>query len=306
MPNAYDIRFVSNDQINRSKWDQCIDSSAHPLLYAKSLYLDQFCPDWQALVLNDYQAVMPLTGRIKWGIQYLYQPFLCAQLGVFGGKTDQPVMAAFLQNIPRKYRYIDICLNAGNDLPAGTPGLYFRDNYVLSLKPEIGELTQHYRENTLRNIRKAEKAGLTVETGFSFDVVIKLARKEKRTAGNGDTREFLQLHALLHEMKNPEQVQSWGVRNKEGEWIATALFFFHANRAYYILVGNTPEGRESGASHLLIHSFIEKQAGTCLLLDFEGSDVPGLAFFYSGFGATLEKYPCLKWNRLPWFLKWVK
>lgn len=306
MPNAYDIRFISHNQIDRLRWDTCIESSTQPLIYALGHYLDKFCPDWHALVLNEYEAVMPLTGRNKWGIHYLYQPFLCAQLGVFGKKSDPALMTAFLRQIPKKYRYIDICLNPSNEFAAGTEGLYYRDNFILFLQPSMEELTQGYRENTWRNIRKAEKAGLKVETGFSHDVVIRLARKEKRTAGNGNGHDFLQLHALLNDGSSPGEAQSWGVRNLQGEWIATALFFIHRGRAYYILVGNTPEAKESGASHLLIHSFIEKNAGTNLTLDFEGSDVPGLAFFYSGFGARLEKYPCIKWNKLPTLIKWLK
>ena len=32
----------------------------------------------------------------------------------------------------------------------------------------------------------------------------------------------------------------------------------------------------------------------------------GGRLFYSGFGAVEEKYACLKWNRLPFYLKWMK
>jgi hypothetical protein len=43
-----------------------------------------------------------------------------------------------------------------------------------------------------------------------------------------------------------------------------------------------------------------------MLLDFEGSDIPNLAFFYSSFGAVNQAYPALKINRLPFYLKWLK
>ncbi len=38
---------------------------------------------WDALVLDDYQAVMPLTWRSKFGIRYLYQPAFTQQTGIF-------------------------------------------------------------------------------------------------------------------------------------------------------------------------------------------------------------------------------
>ena len=61
-----------------------------------------------------------------------------------------------------------------------------------------------------------------------------------------------------------------------------------------------------GASHALIDSFIRDQAGKELVLDFEGSDLRNLAFFYSSFGAKEEKYAGLKWNKLPFYIRFFK
>ena len=101
-------------------------------------------------------------------------------------------------------------------------------------------------------------------------------------------------------------VATYGVFSTENKLFASAVFLFSHNRAYYILVGNHPEGKATGASHTLIDAFIKDHAEKNMLLDFEGSDIPNLAFFYSSFGATLETYPALKINRLPFYLKWMK
>ncbi len=50
---------------------------------------------WDALVWNDYEAVMPLTWNRKYGIAYLYQPFLTAQLGVFGNDITPQITGSF-------------------------------------------------------------------------------------------------------------------------------------------------------------------------------------------------------------------
>ena len=89
-------------------------------------------------------------------------------------------------------------------------------------------------------------------------------------------------------------------------FLASAAFFIFQNRAYYILVGNHPNGKTVGASHALINAFIKDHAGRNLILDFEGSDIHSLAFFYSSFGATEEKYCGIKLNRLPGLLKLLK
>ena len=91
-----------------------------------------------------------------------------------------------------------------------------------------------------------------------------------------------------------------------GNLEASCVFLFSHKRAYYILVGNHPNGRTLGASHALIDAFIKDHAGQDLSLDFEGSDIRNLAFFYSSFGAQEEKYAAIKLNRLPWWMKWLK
>ena len=65
-------------------------------------------------------------------------------------------------------------------------------------------------------------------------------------------------------------------------------------------------GKTIGASHTLINAFIKDHAGKNILLDFEGSDIQNLAFFYSGFGAHEEQYAGIKLNRLPFWVRWLK
>jgi hypothetical protein len=96
------------------------------------------------------------------------------------------------------------------------------------------------------------------------------------------------------------------VVNKSNQLLASSVFFFDQKKAYYILAGNHPDGKSVGASHALIDAFIKDHAGQNLTLDFEGSDISSLAFFYSGFGAKEELYPALKINRLPFYLRWMK
>ena len=72
------------------------------------------------------------------------------------------------------------------------------------------------------------------------------------------------------------------------------------------MVGNHPNGKTLGASHALINAFIKDHAGKDLLLDFEGSDVASLAFFYSSFGAEPVIYPAIRNNKLPKWVRWLR
>ncbi|MGZ8510263.1 MAG: hypothetical protein ACXWWA_07800, partial [Chitinophagaceae bacterium] len=108
MNSHFHIRFVPYKEIDLTKWDNCISTASNGLIYGYSYYLDHMAKQWDALVLDDYEAVMPLTWNRKYGIAYLYQPFLTAQLGVFGQDISAELLASFLQAIPAKFLYWDI------------------------------------------------------------------------------------------------------------------------------------------------------------------------------------------------------
>ena len=140
MTDPNEIQYVSRDRLDTAKWDNCIDTADNGLIYAYSFYLDHMSTQWDALVLNDYEAVMPLTWNKKYGITYLFQPFLAAQLGVFGKNISAELLEAFLKNIPVKFKYWDFYLNHKNVFALKDFRLYQRSNYVLDLKTPYPDL----------------------------------------------------------------------------------------------------------------------------------------------------------------------
>ena len=304
MARSFNIQYLRHHEIDMVKWNDCIDKADNGLIYGYSFYLDHMARHWDALVYNNYQAVMPLTWNKKYGIYYLYQPFLCAQLGVFGKNISTQISRAFLNTIPSKFKYWDICLNQQNILHLNDFDIYLRNNFVLDLNHSYEDLYNSYRENIKRNIKKAYQSECTVQSDFSVEQMIKLAREQIKGYSDqkNDFDNFKKLYQLLHKK---QQAITYGIfRGKE--LLSSCVFFFSHNRAYYILVGNHPDGRTIGASHALIDAFIKEHAGMNLLLDFEGSDIRNLAFFYSSFGAFEEKYAAIKSNKLPLYLKWLK
>lgn len=305
MSGTGNIRYLAQKEIDKAKWDKCIDNAANGLIYAYSFYLDTMSKNWDALVLNDYEAVMPLTWNSKFGIRYLYQPFLTAQSGVFGSNFSEYTRDDFFQSIPPSFRYIDITLNSGNILSAPSGFETIRSNYTLNLHRPYTDLFYNYNENTKRNIKKALQAGCTFEMGFDVEKVITLAVAQMKEQGHESAENVQRFRKLYSQLLQKKMATTYGVFSGE-TLLASCVFFFSHNRAYYILVGNSFNGRETGASHALIDAFIKDHAGKNLTLDFEGSDIPGLAAFYRGFGAMHEPYPALRVNRLPFYFRWIK
>jgi hypothetical protein len=306
MGDKFTIQYVPRHEIDIIKWNNCIDTADNGLIYSYTLYLDQMARHWDALVLNDYEAVMPLTWNIKYSIAYLYQPFLTAQLGVTGKNISKDLLEAFLKAIPPKFKYWDIFLNHKNVFSLTNFNLYQRSNYILDLHKSYNEIYKDYRENIIRNIKKSEQAGCIPGKGFDAEKVIELAIQQMKTYSGESKENVNRFRNLYRILSKKQQAITYGIFSAKDELLSSSVFFFSHNRAYYILVGNHPDGRTIGASHALIDAFIKDHAGKNVLFDFEGSDIRNLAFFYSSFGAVEEKFAGIKLNRLPFYLKWMK
>src|SRR6185369_13826127 len=137
------IQYIQRSQLDTVKWDRCIDNASNGLIYGYSFYLDHMAKQWDALVLGDYEAVMPLTWNKKWGIYYLYQPAFTASLGLFGGSITVDLLHRFIRAIPTKFRLIEIELNHGNALSIAT-SFFLRNNYVLDLQKSYEALSKNY------------------------------------------------------------------------------------------------------------------------------------------------------------------
>ncbi|MGN6249096.1 MAG: hypothetical protein ACTHNG_12145 [Ginsengibacter sp.] len=301
-----EISYLPQGKIDKSKWDNCIKNSANGLIYAYSFYLDAMSENWDALVANDYEVVMPLTWKRKYGIYYLYQPPFTASLGVFGNNISKEIVKNFLENISQKFRYWDFYLNRENLFSIPEFPMYERSNFILRLSSDYESIKAKYASSTSRNIKRSIEFGNVVKKGIPLDDVIHLSKEQARNFSTIEEKTYLNFSKLFNFLKEKNLAISYGVYSPQNKLVASCAYFFSHNRAYYILVGNHPDGKTSGASHMMIDAFIQDHAGKNLILDFEGSNIPSLAFFYKSFGAELEKYPGIRMNKLKGIARLLK
>jgi hypothetical protein len=266
------------------------------------------CPKWEALVQDDYLAVMPLTPGHKFGISYIYQPFFTQQLGVFSTRDlSREMVGEFLAILPVKYRYIRIQLNSDNQVMQGDFDLTFRRNYLLDLTPSSLELASGYHRNCRRNIQKAIHAGLKVKQGPGPALFTRFIRQhldEKLS----DTRKSLypSLFRITQASIQNAAGEIYGVYSGTGELLAAGWFITIMGRCLFQVCASTPKGKENKAMYLLVDHMIRKNAGSGLVFDFAGSNAKGIAYFNAGFGAKETFYPALYRNNLPWPIRWIK
>ena len=287
------IKHLQHKDIDYSRWDECITQSHNQLTYAHSWYLDIVSPNWEALVMDNYEYIMPLPIKRKYGIPYLVQPIFVQQLGIFSKhKIEKSIIDLFIKQI----RIFSYELNFNNNNCHADALAY--PNYVLDLNKSYTEIAAHYSKNTLRNIEKAVKSNLKIEPELPINDFISFYHTEDK---NYQSTHKLIAENLLQKGISENKIKLLGVFSSEHKLIATLCILNSNNRITYLLPVSSSEGKSLSAMFLLIDFIIRKESNTANILDFEGSSIEGSARFYKGFGAINQPYYILKQFR-PSFL----
>ncbi len=304
----HNIQHLSADLIDRDKWDEWVGKAMNRRIYASSLCLDNFSPRWEALVMDDGKAFMPVTGNRKYWIKYVYQPLFVQHLGFFC--RDDSYLSAlpfFIEKLSSLYRFIDISLNEMNDMLISGYTLSPMSNYLLWMDKPYEFIYKGYSSNTRRNLRKAERLNIKLISGYKPSKIISLfAENNGKNLPNIRKMNYKRLYDFLVRGVADGFIITRAARAENGDVIAAACFLRDYDRYVFYFSANTGEGKMQGAMFMIIDSFIKEYAGNGMMLDFNGSMKPGLARFYKGFGALGTCYRRLKVNRLNFPLNVLK
>ena len=304
------IRQVEHTQINKEKWDVCIQQSCNESICVYSWYLDAVCDNWSAFILNDYEAVFPIAKKAKFGIHYLYQPFFVRYFGIYStAPLSSKLVTEFLELICSTYRNLDFNLHELTpDFSNVTTGVLKtkRQFQYLNIAADYETTYKNYSENLKRNLKKAAKQRYHVTNDITPEEIVELFKKTKGT----ELTEFqpYHYHLLLVLMKSSlEKKSGQTVAVYKDNDLCAAAFFMKSNKRFtYLKSGVTAEGKQRGAMHFLIDHFIRENTGNGYTLDFGGSSVESVARFYKSFGARDCVYLRLEKGVLFKFGKWIK
>ena len=295
------ITYLKHVDIDKEKWDKCITDSANGLIYAYSYYLDIMSKNWDALILNDYKAVMPLTWNKKFGISYLRQPAFTQQLGIFGNIIfDEEITDLFISKALQIFLFAEINLNYANEYKNSATK---KCNLILPLNRSFDEIEKHFRKDFVNKIKKNK---LNYESSDEIEKVIQLFKE------NYDHKFRIAPNAYQHWFSLCQHLQSRGeilvrkVSSAKGELISMALLLKDERRIYYVMSATLPAGRKQQANYFLLYHLIKEFAEHDLIFDFEGSEIPSIKSFFLKFGPVEQRYPFVKINNLPFAKKWIK
>ena len=303
------IKYYPHNEIDEKKWDNCIAQSANELIYAYSWYLDRAAPGWDALVLGEYQAVMPLTWAKKGSIQYLYPPLFTQQLGIFSANLpSEELTRQFIAMIPAKFRYVQIHLNEYNQVKDNTDYLIqLNNNHEIDLSSSYEKLNEKYNRNCKRNIKKAENCGLEIRSDITARTFVEFVKKNLETQLKQlKGKDYHKLADLTEHLLNRQSGELYGCYSAEGVLCGVALFLLTKRRCIFSVCASSAYGKQCQAMYLLVNNQIRKYAGSGKIFDFSGSNIKGIAYFNSTFGSEIKHYPVIRINHLPWPLRLFK
>lgn len=295
------VKHIIHKDIDFEKWDRVVLSSAFPLVFAQSFYLNATSPQWDALVIGDYESVFPLTQKQKWSVPYLSQPSFTPQLGVYG-TVNPETEQQFYNYITSHYKLIEIELNASNKLRSKehVP----KTTYIIDYKTGYKQ-----NQNTKRNVAKALDHHLKFE-----QIPVHEIESQSQQYLNPFLKKGLKLapgtihtfDRLLHSCLQANALYTFRVVDEQQAVQAIAHFISNGKHTVYLKGINFDKQQSLGSMHLLNSSAITFFESKTEIFDFGGGTKESLANFYKGFGASPLRYSSLKYNRLPWLIKMVK
>jgi hypothetical protein len=307
-----DIQYIKNKDIDSHKWNNCIRRSINSMVYAEYEYLTFMSKQWDALVYNNYEAVMPLVWNRKWGIKYLYQPAFFQQGGIFCYQPiDATLVEAFMIKAKNHFTFAEITLNYLN--PVQQLSSVFqkskRSNYLLPLQNKYLAIRENYHPDVIQSLkRNSGEQKIQYESSNDFKTIIAQFKTDYHylipSLKNSDFEKFEKLCQFYLEQDRLIIRETKDMFNHRK--LAMALLLKDQNRLYNIISVVSDEGKKKFANYFLYDSLIKEFAETEMTLDFEGSDIEGVAFFYKKFGTINQPYPYVKFNQLPKMLKWLK
>ena len=297
------IEFLNHNEIDKSKWDACVNNSVNGNIYTYSWYLDVVCEGWNALIEDDYISIFPLTGFNKFGIQFIYSPFFTQQLGLFSINTiTEEKLSAFIEAIPKFYKSIELNLNIFNIVDNKQYKISNNLNHTLDLNVTYDKIKANYSDNLKRNLKKAIQATPIIATDTKPEDLIAIFKHNKgKDINHLKEADYYRLTLLINKCIEKGVAKVYGVTS-DNELCAGAVFIKTNNRIIFLFSATNNKAKEIFAMPYLIDKIIHDNSETNCTFDFEGSNDKNLARCYKSFGSKEEYYPTIYINKLSYIL----
>ncbi len=277
------IKRLNYQQIDFEKYQHCIETSLQRNFYAKKEILDTLCEEWELLVSGDYDYIMPVPLKKKYGFHFVLMPLFCQQLGVFSKTVNREMEQQFLTFLKRNYRVFSYYFNHQNTF---NQDLKVKKNYFIECT-EYSVLRKNYFKGRKSTVKTAQyldfkEVGLAETFGFINDNFKGLKKKS-------DFQKFL---GYLKFLETKKMLRIFGAF-KDNQLTSLAIMICEGDAFSLLGLVNDENYRlDNGASYLIDR--ILKENIHEKSFDFMGGSIRGIEVFFKSFGSVLQEYPVLE------------
>ena len=148
-------------------------------------------------------------------------------------------------------------------------------------------LSKGFSKGRKHAITKGLKEQFTI-VDISFEELLKLSKKHYSFKEFSETT-YDKLIKLIKVLESKNKVKIVGIKI-DNVLVGGSVFVLDAKRMIYLFSAVSQIGKEKQVMSLLLNDVIETHSNTDRILDFEGSQLPGVAKFFRSFGAIKETY----------------
>ncbi len=279
------MRRLKYSEIDFDKYRQCLENSEQRNWYAKKEVLDQLSGNWEILMYGDYEAVLPVPLRKKFGITFVIMPLFCQQLGIFSKQDDPGINDRLLKYLRKNYKVLSYSFNHHNIF---SEHLEKKKNYTVPVSDYVTLRRTKYfkgRKSTAKCAQHLVYKEIELNAAHISFMKNNFKGLDKQTDAD-------KLIKYLHFLEQASCLKLCGAY-LEDKLINIAVLISEYDRFFLLaLINDEAHKNENGPSFLIdriLNLYITNKQ-----FNFMGSNIRGIEVFFKSFGAELQEYPCLE------------
>lgn len=275
------IRRLKYQEIDFKKYTECLESSEQKNWCSRKEVLDELSGNWELLIYDDYEAVMPVHLKRKLGVDFVVMPLFCQQLGVFSKKDNPKINDQFLGFLKKEYRIFLYSFNQNNKF---SEYLDKRKNYTIPISDYLILRRKKYFKGRKSTTKHAQHL---FYKEISMDA-ISISFIENNFKGLDKKSDFEKFKKYLEFLNHNDSLKLCGAYLDEKLINLAVLISDPEQISLLALINNEEYKNENGPSFLIdciLKNYIQERS-----FNFMGSNIRGIEVFFKSFGGELQEY----------------
>ena len=290
------IHHIRNDEIDLKLWDKTILSSVNASVYPLSWYLNITCPQWEALISEDYRTVLPLPVFRRYILRVIIQPPFTWQLGIFSYDImNETLSEEILNQIPSSYRIKSYYFNKFNKLPVHLSQQTKKYTTELELISSYIKIRANYSADATGKISLANQNMISIIKNISTHHFLEfICRFDSFNSSRIKPSGLFMLRQIISNSLRYRMGEIHGAYSRENNLCATIFFIRFKGRQIIHYAAADDEGIKYGALYLILDKVISENAGKNLILCLDNPSSQYLISLFKDFGAKFYPFISVK------------